>query len=192
MLHEWGFAPRLGPWSATLVARRAVGDSTARGGWLHRRRPVDDTTLTDGLDPGATYDYDTDTVMTTVSYSDDVSGVNASAVQVTFDGKAVSEVAGVTADVTSSSATVTTTETTDETETTTTSDDTGTTTVGPTTTESPTTDDEAGNGADDESGDSDTGDEDSGSSSGTIPRFTGVTAVAALLAAAALAARGRL
>jgi len=56
-----------------------------------------------------TFDYDTSEVTTQVTYSDDVSGVNASATTVKLDGTPVSELSGATADVTSTDATVTAT-----------------------------------------------------------------------------------
>lgn len=58
---------------------------------------------------GTTYDYDTDSVTASVSYSDDVSGINTSAVGVQFDGTAVTDLSNVSADVTSSGVTVTAT-----------------------------------------------------------------------------------
>jgi PGF-CTERM protein len=70
---------------------------------------IDSTTHSPTEPSDGSYAYSTDTVTTTVSYSDDVSGVNASAVTVTFDGTPVSQVAGVTADVTDSEATITAT-----------------------------------------------------------------------------------
>jgi hypothetical protein len=71
---------------------------------------IDDVSLSStGLDTGATYDYSTDTVETTVKYSDDVAGINASAVEVYFNEQSVETLADVSANVNSSSATVTAT-----------------------------------------------------------------------------------
>jgi PKD repeat protein len=56
-----------------------------------------------------TYSYDTSSVTTTVNYTDDVTGINTSAVRVLFDGTPVSQQSGVSATVTTNSTTVTAT-----------------------------------------------------------------------------------
>jgi hypothetical protein len=56
-----------------------------------------------------TFAYDTDRVVTTVSYTDAVSGINASSVRVLFDGTPVGDLSGVSATVTESQTTVTAT-----------------------------------------------------------------------------------
>lgn len=71
---------------------------------------VDSTSLSPTEPSDGTFDYSTDEVTTTVSYSDDVSGVNASAVVVEFDGTPVSQLSDVSASVTKSDATITATE----------------------------------------------------------------------------------